>query len=759
MERAHRAAAGLTTLLMVCLSAGTSLSSQRPGADGKAVSDRLELGRLATGEQVSFVQNATGQWGIQVGNAQGAKFVQPQPVHLEIYTATGEIRALSAGYGSLEGLTTGMTGTAQIAYGKDIDFEVDDRWSITGSVLRVHRKLRVIGERKDGFLSAVMLATTPETTWPDLDYLAPGLLYGAPTYDGVTSPGGTRDYQRRRFWMREDLLPAPLFAMAFRDGTSIAVLDPAPKGDTTLAETRSNAGAVLIDPRFSFGAVGAGQAPDGGVEIGFWLPGSTSAYTGRPDQAATASWHRRYHPIKHGFVQEYDVAFRFGQNESFPQLLRNSWRWAWQTLKPALNHQDIELVRRTLLDHLSERVLTVEGRTGIPLAVSAKTGKVQADETSWNADLGCAGKNLEAADQLLREAERDTGPRGRKMRQQGLEIIETFLRLTPMAPPAGTAFNLLTGATAGTDSQDNIWHLRAPAEGMRMLMEAYRREKRAGRDHPQWLKWCCDFADWALTQQRPDGSFPRSFRTETGAVVDESGAMSCSMVPLLLMLSDNAGSARYREAAISAADYIWQDSGTRGAFVGVVTPNTADKVAGLLSLEAFLSLYEATKEAKWLTRAQVAADFTESWMWIWNVPMPVDANDAELLWKRGAPTVGVQSISAEAPGHVNQYLDWSTPAYAKLYKHTKDPHYLEVARILLHNTKAMLALPGRTYGMLGPGWQQEDWWMGPNSEGRGSGTPERWTPWVSTSHLYSITGLEQSDPNLYKQLIAKPAGL
>lgn len=760
MEREYRATMSLIAVLVACLGAV---------AWADAAGDRVGLGRLATGDLVSFVRNASGQWGIEISDSQGPKLVQPRPVRLEIYTEANEVRPLATGYKSLEGLTTGASGSVDVAYGADVTFQVEDHWTVTGAVLSVHRKVRVDGERKDGFLSAVMLSTTPQTTWPDLDYLAPGLLYGDPTYDGDSSPGGTLNYQARRFWMREDFLPAPLFAMAFRDGTSITVLDPAPKGDTTLEESRANAGQVFIDRRFSFGALGANQAPNGGVEIGFRLPGSTDAYAGQPGQTQTSSWRRRYHPIKDGFVQEYDVAFRFGQNESFPQLIRNSWRWAWQTLKPALNYHDIELVRRTLIDHLSERVITVEGRTGIPFIVSTKTGKVWPDTDGrwgdetwwWRAILGFVGKNIEAADQLLREAERDPGPRGQKIRQQGLDIIDTFVRLVPMSPPAGTGFNLLTGKMSMTNPQYNTWYLRAPAEDMRMLMEAYRREKKAGHDHPQWIKWCCDFADWALTKQRQDGSFPRGFRPGTGEVVEESGTTSYNVVPLFLMLSEDTGDGKYRDAAIRAAEYVWQSFGTKGVFIGgaIDNPNITDKEAGLLSMEAFLSLYEATKEAKWLTRAEVAGDFAESWMWIWNVPMPVDANDEELHWKRGVPTVGVQGITARVAGHVDEYLDWSTPAYAKLYRYTKDPHYLDVARILLHNCKAMLALPGRTYGMLGPGWQQENWRMGPSREGRGFGTAEKWMPWVSTNHLYSITGLEQFDTDLYKQLIAKPAGL
>jgi hypothetical protein len=49
----------------------------------------------------------------------------------------------------------------------------------------------------------------------------------------------------------------------------------------------------------------------------------------------------------------------------------------------------------------------------------------------------------------------------------------------------------------------------------------------------------------------------------------------------------------------------------------------------MLSMEAYLSLYDASKEAKWLERAKAAANFTESWIWIWNVPTPEDADNNE----------------------------------------------------------------------------------------------------------------------------------
>jgi hypothetical protein len=198
---------------------------------------------------------------------------------------------------------------------------------------------------------------------------------------------------------------------------------------------------------------------------------------------------------------------------------------------------------------------------------------------------------------------------------------------------------------------------------------------------------------------------------------------------------------------------VWSDFGSHGVFVGGATdnPNITDKEAGMLSMEAFLSLYESTKEPRWLDRAKVAGNYTETWIWIWNVPMAIGADDAKLHWKRGVSTVGLQGITARGPGGGDEYLDWAVPDYARLYKYTNDSHYLDVTRILLFDTKSMLALPGRTYDLLGPGWQQENWGLGPGR--RGFGSHRTWLPWVSVNHLHGITGLEEFDPVLFQQLI------
>jgi len=286
-------------------------------------------------------------------------------------------------------------------------------------------------------------------------------------------------------------------------------------------------------------------------------------------------------------------------------------------------------------------------------------------------------------------------------------------------------------------------------------LQAYQRERDSGRQHPEWFNWVKTYVDWLILQQREDGSFPRRWEPGTSVVAESTGTMSCCPVPLFLIMTGETGDPKYMQAAIRAADFVWENWGQKGLFIGGASdnPNITDKEAGMISLEAFLSLYEATKDSKWLDRAKVAADFAESWIWIWNLPMPVDAVDSLLHWKIGVPTIGLQGITAMAAGGVDEYLAWSVPSYAKLYKYTGDEHYLDVARVLLHDTKSMVAIPGRLYDLRGPGWQQEHWRMGPGGSGRGVGGHRFWLPWVTTNHLHGIYGLEEFSPELYQLLL------
>jgi hypothetical protein len=741
-------------LRLLCLIPGFSLFVTIACSCGlQAQTNRVELGRTSTGATIALTQSRAG-WGLIISGPHLPQLSQPQPVQIEISTQPGNLRELRAAYATLKQTTEGVEATATISVEKaTTSFQVHDFWKLSGDVLSVQRtvSIRTSGQSRPrgGFDSFVGFDVDPSVAWDEVSYLAPGVLYADPTYDGERSPGGTLNFAAHQLTLREDILPAPLFGLYFRDGSSVAVLDPTPRGDTTEEESKLTQ-AEMTDARFQFGSLGVWQVEQGGLKFGFRYPASVKGYF--PGHGDSPTWIRRFHPIQSGFSQSYQVQFRLTQSPTFREFTRASWRWSWNTLRPPVNEIDIPMVRRVLTDHLAAQVTQINGHTGVPFVLSTMD-----NSRNWNwtmVAMGFVGKDLDCADALLREGDRDPSPRGQHMRQLGLAMIATMIQGLPTVPLPASGIDLTTG-----QPWDHIWlspWLRNPTEDMRVLMLAYRREKKLGRDHPEWLKWVRQYCDWLIQQQRADGSFPRRWAPSSNEAVEYSGTASYNAVPVLVLMSQETGDSRYRQSALHAAEYTWTNYGSRGLFIGGASdnPNITDKEAGLLSLEAFLSLYEDGKDPKWLDRAKAAGDFAESWIWVWHLPMPADANDAQLHWKKGVSTVGLQGITALHAGGADEYLDCAVPLYARLYNYTGDPHYLEVTRILLHDTKSMVALPGRLYDMKGPGWQQENFGLGPGPRGRGVGSHRLWLPWISANHLHGINGLEEYDPALFQKLTA-----
>jgi len=714
-----------------------------------------DYGKVTLTEPARFEsrRNADGTWGLAITGAGLAAAEQPQPLQIELWDeATDTTRVLSNGYASVQDEQGTLVGTGRVAVDERTAFEFVDRWMRTGEIVRLARTVTVHGSAPGGFMSGAIWPLAAPRTWPEVHWFAPGMIYGGFANLTDVAIGGRAHYRPGDFTVRirEDRLPAPLLMAHFEDGTSLAVLDPAPRGDTTAADANDVSGVSLVDERFQFGALG-GQERGRTLALGYWFPGSEGevTYAGNTYPGGQLhQWRRRFHPIRDGLVQQYEVALRVGQGEQFTDAYPRAWRWAWQTLQPAICVQDLTAVRRSLTDVLAHNTVEQEQRAGIPTYIDTQ---VRSAPPEWhNMILGFCGKNLEAARFLLREAELDTSARGQRMRALAEKIIASFLQLQ-VAPPAGEGFRLQSGTPICALGRPEVY-LRSYGDDVKALLKAYQREKQAGREHPEWLAWCRTFGDWLLTQQRPDGGFPRSWKPVTGEVIAASPNSSYNAVPLLVLLTESTGDHRYLDAAIRAADFCWSNGQAEGRFVGgtIDNPDVLDKEAATLSLEAYLELYAATRDTKWVPRAVAAANFAATWIYCWNVPMPEDDDDAARHWKQGVPTAGLQLI---ATGHslVDEYMSYDADDFAQMAQLTGDSHYLAVARLLLHNTKNMLAVPGRTFDLGDPGWQQEHWSLAPR---RGYGLHRGWLPWVATSQLNGIFGLMDLDAGLFEQLSA-----
>lgn len=177
--------------------------------------------------------------------------------------------------------------------------------------------------------------------------------------------------------------------------------------------------------------------------------------------------------------------------------------------------------------------------------------------------FGFVGRNTEAAFFLLHDADRHAN--GSRFRALGTAILDSFAAL-PMSPPLGEGFDLFDGSQ-WVFVGDLVW-LRALCEGCTAMLRGWQHEQQRGVDHPHWLQWCVEFADWLLPQEGPYGGFPRHWRFGSGAVSVESFKSSYNVVSFLLRLSAITQEQRYFDAAVRAAEFCWNESQQFGTFIG-----------------------------------------------------------------------------------------------------------------------------------------------------------------------------------------------
>lgn len=613
---------------------------------------------------------------------------------------------------------------------------VEDDWQATARGFVFSRGLTVSGAGQGGIDTEVRFCVEGVHDLLNQRLFVPGVLYGDPLAVNPSGIGSLRCIEasdRTGFWVREDRLPIPLIALHQANGQWVSVLAAAPE------RKPGGSDAEALNPGVS---IGDGKVPRGfglldgpkGIFLVYVSPGreGPTTYAGNtyPD-GQVAGWHRRYLGLKDGASLTIRLLVLMGAPASFTETVRQCTRVAWRLLKPRYERVDIDLARRHLLEVLFSQVAEVDGKAGLPMAVEAVTGTVP--DHDRRALMGWLGRNTDVGFHLLQAGREPGGPLA--YASAGRKILDSFAAL-PAAPPVQEGFWLTNGAPA--DHEDGVY-LRCLCEGGKALALAYRQGPEAAQNGQEWLRWCTQFAEWLLSRQSSAGGFPR--RLDPGyAAEQDRGQSSYQAIEFLVELWSATNDRRYLDAAARAGDLCWSMGQRDGSFVGgtIDNPEVADKEAATLSAAGYLAMFEATAEPKWLSRAQAAADVAETWIYLWDLEMP-QAMDRH--WKPGVRTVGLQLI---ATGHslVDEYMAFDVGTYASLWKHTGDSHYRDVARLLLHATKAMLALPDREFDLLGSGWQQEHWSLAPP---RGNGLHRMWLPWVSCAHLQGIESLKRLD--------------
>jgi hypothetical protein len=243
----------------------------------------------------------------------------------------------------------------------------------------------------------------------------------------------------------------------------------------------------------------------------------------------------------------------------------------------------------------------------------------------------------------------------------------TYARRTGVGDYADAAVAVLdTIANSDWSGDPGRTHTSPVGESTLFMIRALRFEEAEGIDHPTWRSAIESNLNWAVRLRCP----------------------GLLWIPALLEGARYIGSDRIVEEANAhhgidariAAELAGTKYGrsveeefTTGAAVGSdLAPSSED---GYHAVMAFVALYEATGEARWLTLACRAADWMLSFRWSYNLRFPEHTT---------LKTYDYRSRGADLASPRNQHLQGGglicLPEMVRLAKYSHDRYYLERTR-------------------------------------------------------------------------------
>ena len=233
--------------------------------------------------------------------------------------------------------------------------------------------------------------------------------------------------------------------------------------------------------------------------------------------------------------------------------------------------------------------------------------------------------------------------------------------------------------------------------------------KGLGTSHPNWESAVRSNLETALKVQRQDGNFGSYYNVKTRVVEEWDGAGGLMWIPALLAGAKYLGEGKYQDAAVKAGEYyarFVEDEYIYGAPEDVhLTPTSED---GYNAVIAYVHLYEATNDKRWLELAQSAADWTATFRWIYNTKFP----EASLLGEYDFRTLG-GDIASPSNNHLHNYGLICHPELLRLWQYTGDTYYLSRAADHLACFHQFIARQDGDFnarmGMITEQWFHTDW--------------------------------------------------
>ena len=671
---------------------------------------------------------------------------RPVYVSVKTYGALNEFRDIP--YEDVRAEDGAVCAQARFDTGNGSVLLVRDRYSVICEALKIARRTVVERAAADdlGFQTKISLYQAQSDELRAFDYFSPGQWYRQNEFAADYAPGKNMDLQY--YWRKETYSGLPLFAMRAKE-TGEAVAFSRWAADATLPslDRTSTENYAYVDAKMTVGSFGVSKArPEAltytyyghciatplphtqcdGVSIDYIYPavngqtpygGHGPFHTAQPLQNIT--W---VHPMREGFQQSYAVAATFGQDDDFYAMMRRTWREVYPRLKDRLFDVDNDLLYHNIMKFLK----TVTRRFGTAWGTPFVAQLPDFDPNSFSAEIGFVGQQTGIGYQLLRYGVLEHDAEAVK---KGTGILDYWTTETMTETGCPKVWMHLSTHTAEPQPQ---W-VREIGDGLEAIHDAYVFEQKRGVDHPAWLDYCVKTADWLVRAQNEDGSFYRSYNYDGSVCMDSKASTPC-VVRFLLQMASLTGNQAYRSCAVRAGDWTFEHMYKGFEYRGGTCDQSdvLDKESGIYCLFAFLALFEADGDERWLEAARAAADYVETFTFVWNFPVHMPYPNHPFCRNH----ISGQSNVTVGMGGGDVYMAACVYVYYKLYRLTGDAHYRDFAEFLNRNVKQANDIDGscgyRYIGLVNEG--------GSFSEQQYTGR-YHWLPWCSFVEVDPVSRL------------------
>lgn len=710
---------------------------------------------------LSFASQGSGRYGILLSdNARGAATASSdQPARIFVCgpcaDESTDQTALSAPYSTIkEGNERSILAVATVSSPNGSAFEISDLFRSIDHGFSLSRTVRVVraGSADVGFNSQFTLGFSAPKPLSTYHLLAPGIWYdkNANVIPGAFGTNLANDY----FYWRETRSGLPFIML--QDDTTGTAISLAHLANTPDTAPRSNANessqAWIVDPSVQYGSIGAQQVP--ATALGFIYPADEGDgnYVGN----RSTRWVRRSHPVQQGFTHSYTLALHMSDatnntgSADFAKALKHTWRYFYTLFNPAIVPVPAEAVYNDGIALLSHYSANRNGAQGLPFSSVLPTGDVPASQISYQ--MGFVGEQLPIGYQLLREG---FSSGNKDLLNQGFATVDFWAHRASSASGLPLTWYNVTSPTFRDDNCSFPIFLRTASDGMEGALSAAQLLRQRRTPQPAWEHFVTAYGEWLVTHQNADGSFYRAFNPD-GSVFDNA-ATGCDRngfgtskfntthpVRFLVDLYFASGDTRYLKAAKAAGEYAYIHTTEANAYVGG-TPdngNTVDKEAGAEALHAFLALYDATGNRKWLRAAEAAADFVETWMYAWTFPLAGASPAYAYAGTRGSSLIATGQSGADI------FLAFEAYNFYRLhlFRDNADDHYLNVAQFLVNNTKLTTQVTGISQQQFGYTY---DGLVGEATDFSflrylGGNSTTSWLPWLTEAEIEPLEQLAQA---------------